>query len=115
MYMVHHPKEPGSPEELPEWVSSLKTEQRMQSYDLLTRKTALRSAACAYISNSKVRECIFKHKGDRCYICGKPADSIDHKISVWKFVYHPDEFDYRRMNDYSNLFPMCMSCNSKYK
>ena len=114
MYLVYHPKEPGSPEELPEWVTQYITEKRMQSSDTRVRMRAMRNAACGYISRKQVRDCIFSRKGDKCYMCGKPATQIDHRIPVWQFARDPKNYDYREMNYYSNLFPICQKCNCTY-
>ena len=83
---------------------------KMTSHDINVRKKALRNAASNFISRKDVREFIFQSKGRQCYLCGKQANEIDHKISAYQFAVNPD-FDYRIMNSYENLFPICKSCN----
>ena len=111
MQMIRHrDTSEDVPDDFPAWVFSYWTKQKMQSRDWKTRMKALRSAASAFIAKETVRKCIFSHKGHRCYICGREADQIDHKIPVSQFS--SDEFlDYWDMNNYDNLFPICGECN----
>ena len=76
------------------------------------RKKSLRNAASNFIARKDVRDFIFTSKGMRCYFCGEVATQIDHKISALAFATDAT-FDYRKMNNYENLFPICEHCNPK--
>ena len=52
---------------------------------------------------SKIRLKLRHLYGQPCVYCGKPADSIDHRIPIAK----------GGTNDLSNLQPMCWPCNRK--
>lgn len=112
--MFMHVNEGGNndaPEGFPKWRYSHFTAQKMESSDRRVRISAMRSSASAFIKKDDVRACIFNNKGRSCYLCGEYATQIDHKIPVALFA-DGASLDYRRMNDYDNLFPICQKCNS---
>ena len=98
--------------EFPKWKPMRSTIKLFNSNDLSIRKKVIRNAASNFIKKPKVREKLFIMKGDRCYLCGKPATQIDHKISAYRFAIDKS-LDIMTMNNYDNLFPVCANCNAR--
>lgn len=96
---------------LPKWKYHFRTIKNFRHYDFNVRKKAFRNAASSFIAKKDAREYIFATKGKKCYLCGGEATQIDHKISAYAFAKDPS-LDYRKLNDISNLFPICAHCNS---
>lgn len=84
---------------------------RLNKGEIEERKKILRNVASNFTRRKDVRDFIFNNKGRKCYICGAESTQIDHKISVFQFAINK-KLDYRQMNSYDNLFPICEHCNA---
>ena len=100
-----------TPVDFPRWKYQFRTEKAIGNKEFRERLRILRGAASNFTRKPAVRECIFREKGKLCYICGAEATQIDHKISVYRFA-KERELDFREMNSFGNLFPICAHCNS---
>lgn len=102
---------PNTITDFPEWKPRTTTRYKLKSAKLDDRKKILRNAASNFVKKKDVRDCIFLHKGNKCYLCGEPATQIDHKISAYQFAVKK-EINYLKMNSFDNLFPICAKCNA---
>ena len=87
------------------------TISKFKSNNFRVRYNALRNSSDAFIKKADVRKYIFEKSNHKCYICGATENlQIDHVVSVYCFALK--RFDYRPLNEESNLKAICRKCNS---
>ena len=88
------------------------TYRNLHSESFKVRYKALKGISTRYVNNPKVRKIILEKTNGYCSECGSNKYiQIDHIVSIYRYALNKG--DYRELNSYENLQPLCRSCNAK--